>query len=292
MSWQTRQLRLSLGSDLHCGSLPLGFVARTHCFVPCHLPFFALVPAAVAVLGMPQQRPSFQQVEEFFMQCLRITPLYVRGEVNGKATPLFPWDSEGRSVLERHYLDSRYGVGLDWQSRSAKDGQLFETEVILAHGKHMAGPTVLDGYVFFRAHEDANLCMTDDGILVGHGASIHLKALLCAMTLGGNATRALGKVGQAQLIAHTGPLWDRYALHTDGAWPCLTVAAGTPGPLPVAWQEELDITGAWSVLTGRRHAEKGAGLDMDKAHMAWREGWQGNREYTVCLRYPRLGMVA
>lgn len=75
MNWKAYSLRLILTGDLHCGSLPLGFVSRTFPYIPCHIPVFAMVPAAVRALAMPDRHDSYAAVEALLSSCFRCTPL-------------------------------------------------------------------------------------------------------------------------------------------------------------------------------------------------------------------------
>ncbi|MBO4793214.1 MAG: hypothetical protein J5556_01440, partial [Deltaproteobacteria bacterium] len=167
MEWNAFSLELELTSALHCGDMPIGFVARTFPYVPCHIPFFAMVPAAVRTLNMPDERPSYAAVEKLFEINLRCTPLYILAD----GAPLFPWDGESRQKLEYAYLSSSYGVSLDNKRRSARDGCLYETEVILERGRGCMEPTRLSGALFIRPgkNEKDGLSLAADGAITWNG---------------------------------------------------------------------------------------------------------------------------
>ena len=169
MSWQPFRSRLRMKTDMHCGTLMLGFVARAFPYVPQHVPIFAAVPAAVEALALPQVPTSYREMESLLLHGMRATPFFVLGE-DGK--PLFPWEKEARALLEADFVSSRYGVALDDPSRSAEQGRLFETEVLLAHRRGSMTATQLEGYVWLRERETARLRLDpQDGIALKDGSA-------------------------------------------------------------------------------------------------------------------------
>lgn len=166
MNWKVYSLSLTLTGDLHCGSLPLGFVSRTFPYIPCHIPVFAMVPATVRALAMPDRHNSYTAVEALLTSCFRCTPLYV---CNEKGFPLFPWEEQSLRELEYTYLSSTYGVALDSTSRTAVDGCLYETEIILARGRNCTAPTVLTGAFFITERKTYELAMEADGTISWRG---------------------------------------------------------------------------------------------------------------------------
>ena len=296
MAWNARLISLTLGSDVHCGDRPLGFVARTFPFVPCHIPFFALVPAAVRLLGMKDERASYKTVEDLFANCLRCTPLYIAEE----NSPIFPW-GEGLRVIESRYLGSRQGVKLDLRTRSAENGKLFETEVILATPRRRAsgpasGATKLQGALFWQAGRaeghGGTLSLSENGTLEWNGTSVSLEEALKTIRLGGDRTRSLGLVADASLSPLPNEVLWNCAFRLDGDWPELSLPAGEKCPLPICREGAEDERGLPVILTGRRYKEKkdgsgGSGLAMDSATPAWQVGWQAPRSMRVSLRFPR-----
>lgn len=289
MSWTARSLTVQLRGDIHCGDLPLGFVARTHAFVPGHLPFFALVPVAVEMLTLPDRHASYVAVENLFTSCLRCTPFYIR---DGESS-LFPWKKDDREILEFRYLDSRYGVALEEPTRSAKEGCLYETEVILAQGRGRTQPTRLEGTVFYRQGSVGSLRMEADGSVCREKTRIPLADMLQRMRLGGDRTRGLGQPCLVSLADGATSLWGIYTVDTTGAWPSLTVDKGTEGPVPLAMDKAHGIQGRPLVLTGRRHTEQGPGMGMEKATAAYAPGWECPDTVThVCLSDVRCATMA
>ncbi len=286
MTWQSQHVHLTLRSDLHCGHLPLGFVARTYPFVPCHLPFFAMIPAAVALLGMPDVRASYKKVLQLFESCLRSTPFYICEDV-----PLFPWDKECQQRVERHYLSSQHGVTLDWKSRSAEEGKLFETEIILQYAKKRQNPTLLEGYIFFRPHNLEDVEFLPDATMRYGKNTCSLEDILAHVRLGGNTTRSLAKPCHVKLLGQKESCWDVYPVILNKDYPQLMIEAEKAGPVPMQWFDTTAIRGKASVLTGRIYGKNGSGLEMDTTHMAWREGWKNLEPCTMSLTYPRMGTV-
>ena len=272
MGWTADTLTLELTGDLHCGDLPLGFVARTFPYVPCHIPVFAMVPAAVRLLGMPDVRASYVSVEELFANNVRCTPLYVIDEKSG--FPLFPWDGESMQALEYAYLSSNYGVALEPQSRSAKDGCPFEMEVLLARGRGCKKPTVLAGALFIRSGQAGGLDLSAEGTVSANGKSVKLANLLAIMQLGGDRG-TLGRPAKPTLESFVGKLWGRFDLDLSDDFPSILVPSGDGrGPLPILCGDAPDVSGSRTVLTGRRHCGKGFGEAMDAAEIVFEPGWR------------------
>ncbi len=306
MNWAVQNIEIKLGGDLHCGDLPLGFVARTLPYVPCHLPFFALVPAAVRTLRMPDQRASYKAVEALFSRTVRTTALLIK---DGNRI-LFPWEGESLRRIEGRYLGSRYGVALSSKSRSARDSCLYETEVILrtphtsrdAKGRLVPPlPTVMSGAIFTRAGEEGELRIDSLGRVSWQGHDTDLPHLLRGISLGGDRTRSLGAPPlEAKAELCRGKLWDLYSVITDGDYPGIEVKAGYGGPLPLSmdsslYQENSDesIEGTPMVLTGRRYTDKGPGTEMESvATPAFAPGWRMRKDCAIRLVAPRYSSLS
>lgn len=283
MDWKAQQLTLTLASDMHCGDMPLGFVAGAFPFVPCHIPFFSLVPAVVAGLGMPDRRASYKAVEDMLAGCVRFTPLYVSHE----GRPLFPWEDDSLRLLETLYISGKTGVKLDTLDRSAIDAHLFETEVMLAAPRRSGrragfAPTRLLGAVFWKAGREDALALDADAVFRWNGREFPLDDALAAMRLGGDRTRSLGGLARAERAAlPAGGVWGAYPVELGGEWPALIVPDGKKGPLPLLRAGDASgIHGDWCVLTGRRYkapdskGPDGFGLAMDEGRIAWKAGWK------------------
>ncbi len=300
MNWIAEELTIIPGSDIHCGDMPLGFVAGAFPFVPCHIPFFALVPSIVSGLDMPDRRSSYAEAEALLMACMRFTPLYV---LHGEA-PLFPWDRDSLSLLESLYMGGRTGVKLDTRGRSALDGHLFETEVLLAAPRRKGGsraapePTRLCGAIFWKAHGGGELSLDESALFHWQGATLALDDALCAMCLGGDRTRSMGSVaGASRAPLPEGGIWGSYPVSLDGEWPVLHVPQEKRGPVPLLESGQADaIHGSWTVLTGRRFGASGkeggpsgSGLAMDEGRIAWKAGWmkRNGSPGSVALAQPR-----
>ncbi len=300
MNWIAEDLTVIPGSDIHCGDMPLGFVAGAFPFVPCHIPFFALVPAVVSGLGMPDRNSSYADVEALLAACMRFTPLYV---LHGEK-PLFPWDGDSLLLLESLYMGGKSGVKLGTQERSALDGHLFETEVLLAAPRRRDGagaapvPTRLCGAVFRKAHVHGDLSLDENAVFRRQGAALALNDAMQAMCLGGDRTRSLGRVAEVKRapLSEKG-VWGEYGVSLDREWPVLHVPEAGRGPVPLLERGQADaVHGSWTVLTGRRfkasgtkEGPAGSGLAMDEGRIAWKAGWvkRNAGPTAVALAQPR-----
>lgn len=106
--------------------------------------------------------------------------------------------------LEYTYLLSTYGVALDSARRSAMDGCLYETEIILARGRNCTAPTVLTGAFFLTKGKTHELVMETDGTISWRREKVALKTVLSLMQIGAIAQDHSG--GQQFLSSN---LWKR-----------------------------------------------------------------------------------
>lgn len=288
MSWQPFRSRLRMKTDMHCGTLMLGFVARAFPYVPQHVPIFAAVPAAVEALALPQVPASYREMESLLLHGMRATPFFVLGE-DGK--PLFPWEKEARALLEADFVSSRYGVALDDPSRSAEQGRLFETEVLLAHRRGSMTATRLEGYVWLRERETARLRLDpQDGIAMKDGSvRVSWPSLLGRLSLGGDRTRNLGRLWPDAAWEPCGELWNGVGMDVCGEWPCLRLDAGEACPVAVAADEAFGGRGGFSVMTGRRFS--GGAYVMDSGTPARDIGWRPDRAVLIELDGERCARV-
>jgi len=283
MDWKAQQLTLTLASDMHCGDMPLGIVAGAFPFVPCHIPFFSLVPAIVAGLRMPDRRSSYRAVEDLLTASVRFTPLYVFH----KGHPLFPWEGDSKLQLEVLYMSGKSGVKLDTLDRSAIESALFETEVMLAaprrkNGRACFEATHLTGAIFWKAGENEDVSLDEVGVFRWNGGAFPLEEALAAMRLGGDRTKSLGALAGEELAPlPEGGVWGIYPAVLGGQYPELIVSGGTRGPMPLFKPEDAEgFYGEWCVLTGRRYkapdskGPDGFGLAMDEGRIAWKAGWK------------------
>ena len=288
MSWRCFRVRFRLRSDMHCGSLALGFVARAFPFVPQHVPLYAVVPAAVAALKLPDSRASYRSVEKLVLGAVRFTPFFVLYGAGETKRPLFPWVEEDRAVLESDFMGARYGVGLDDAARSAEEGRLFETEVLLAHSRGSMNATEMEGYVWLRSASVEGLCLDAEGMARGN-LRVSWPALLGALSLGGDRTRSLGR-----LVARCGDEGVRLPVerHDHAAGRLLALSSGESGnACPVVLEAE-GLEGSGSPThgragTGRRIRENG-GYGMDKGTVARDMGWIPREDMLVELCAERF----
>lgn len=286
MSWKLHTLRLRLKTDMHCGSLMLGFVARAFPYVPQHVPLYAAVPAAVEALDLLPVPATYREMESLILPAMRATPLYVR---DGDK-PLFPWEAEARERLETEYMSSRYGVALDDASRSAEEGRLFETEVLLARRRGSMQPTELEGGIWLREHETDTLRLDPRTGLARKdgGGAVGWPELLGRLALGGDRTRNLGRVWPDVDWRACDSLWHCDGMRLDAAWPQLRLAAGQPCPVALA-ADATPGSGHFAIMTGRRfNAES---YVMDAGTVAWQVGWRPDQEVRIELAGERCARM-
>ena len=256
---------------MHCGSLALGFVARAFPFVPQHVPLYAVVPAAVAALELPDSRASYRSVEKLVLGAVRFTPFFVLYGAGETKRPLFPWVEEDRAVLESDFMGARYGVGLDDAARSAEEGRLFETEVLLAHSRGSMNATEMEGYVWLRSASVEGLSLDAEGMARGN-LRVSWPVILGSLSLGGDRTRSLGRLWPDVEMKESALLWNGTTMRLDDSWPRLLVKRGSACPV-VLEAEGLEGSGSpCMVVTGRRLRENG-GYGMDKGTVARDMGW-------------------
>lgn len=288
MSWHCFRLRLRLKTDMHCGSLALGFVSRAFPYVPQHVPLYASVPAAVAALGLPDIRPSYQAVEDLLFPRMRTSPFFVLDESGDGARPLFPWDAHDRAVLEADFMGSRYGVALDAGSRSAEENRLFETEVLLARRRGSGQPVRVEGFVWLCAGTSGDLVLDPaKGIMLTDGSrQLSWPELLGGLMLGGDRTRNLGQIWPDVELEEVSSLWDGMTMHLDREWPCLEIPAGGACPVALEADGQPGSGAPFVVMTGRR-IRRGGGYDMDKGVVAHDLGWRPDNVLMVELAGER-----
>lgn len=288
MSWELHTLRLRLRTDMHCGSLVLGFVARAFPYVPQHVPLYAAVSAAVEALKLPPVSASYREMEALLLPAMRTTPLYVRYNNNA----LFPWEPEAREQLEAEFMGSLYGVALDDSSRSAKDKHLFETEVLLARRRRSNQPTELEGGVWLRENETDNLRLDPQAGLVRKdvAATISWPELLGRLTLGGDRTRNLGRLWPDVVWESCNSLWHIGEMELDAAWPRFQLAAEQPCPVPLTVDEEAAFgNGRFAIMTGRRFRQES--YHMDTGIVAWQPGWKSAHNVLIELAGERCARL-
>lgn len=286
MSWRCFRVRFRLRSDMHCGSLALGFVARAFPFVPQHVPLYAVVPAAVAALELPDSRASYRSVEKLVLGAVRFTPFFVLYGVGETKRPLFPWVEEDRAVLESDFMGARYGVGLDDAARSAEEGRLFETEVLLAHSRGSMNATEMEGYVWLRSASVEGLSLDAEGMARGN-LRVSWPVILGSLSLGGDRTRSLGRLWPDVEMKESALLWNGMSMRLDDSWPRLLVKRGSACPV-VLEAEGLEGSGSpCMVVTGRRMRENG-GYGMDKGTVARDMGWIPREDMLVELCAERF----
>lgn len=312
MTWQPLKVRLYPETDIHCGALVLGFVSETFSYIPQHIPIYAIVPAIVAAFKLPDQRCEYKKVEELIFDNMRATPFFVYDQTSNSPDKILrPWLEAEKETLETRYLDSRYGVMLDLQTRAAEDSRLFETEVILARPKpvqnykQIAKPTILEGFVWFRAAETQDFILDPDPVKGGitkkdNKQKIAWQELFSKLRLGGDRTRNLGKLAKAEIA--TAPLWSFLKQKQNSSnWPQLEIMANATNnkcqcPFTLASAKKLNAEQAKDakliVATGRRiRKEDGSGYNMAKAKFVYELGFSKLDKFTVELTDKRYAQI-
>lgn len=289
--WAIRRVTATLGSDVHLGDRPLGFVSRTLPFIPGHIPWFALIPTMARLLGRPDAPRTYAGLEGFLASCLRCTPLFLLSENR----LLRPWSPEDLECIEAGFLHSRYGVALDYPSRGAIQNRLFEKEVILGRGRGCQTPTQLRGYLVFRPMKEADLEMDKDGAINGHG----LEELFAASTWGGEGSKGLGRLTHVTLEP-AASLFEHGTCQGGDECPVITWPADISAPVYLERHPAQDnqtprgqagITGNLKPLCGRRFDPRnGPGLLPDRPIIAWNPGWKSSRQVSLAI-HPRTAAI-
>jgi hypothetical protein len=285
--WHVAEIVVRLKSDLHCGTAPLGFIARTLPFVPAHIPFYALVPVLVKKLNLPEY--GFAEVEKFLARHIRFSPFFVLH--NDEL--LFPWE-KGLSDLEKYYLTAYYGVALDYNTRGALENRLFEKEVVASvpvkgSDNKSCERTELKGYVFWQEGRDDDLRMTvspDASI-----AEISLRQLLSQAQWGGEVNKGLGRLLDVK-IKKTEEIFYGQFVEKDSENPLVKWPGKKNCPFYLLHDDDFKMSGKLIPITGRRYDRKrGPGVKMDDVAIVWDSGWKTQTEESVLLsldvRYVR-----
>lgn len=268
--WQTERLRVSLKGPLHCGDRPLGFVARTLPFVPGHVPLMALTPVLVRQADLGETPAAYEAALSFLKTHLRFTPFFLLDAAEGK--PLFPFESKGLRIIETTFLASSQHVAIDYASRGAQEGFLFEMESI----QPRIGPgrsTCLEGYLFWKTGKDHALCLDPEGRING----LPLRDLIGQSLWGGERNRGYGVLAGVE-FEMTGDIWGvELPPAENGPHPVLTWPARKAAPLRLQFAASLadSVSGSLTPISGRLYdSKKGPGQAAPEPLIVWEAGWQ------------------
>lgn len=273
-TWSMHEITVTLAADLHCGDLPLGFVSRTLPFVPPHIPWYALVNATARSLDSNVDNKVFGRVEELFLQGIRFSPFFIQEQDD----TLFPFLPHCLDRIENNYLDSSYGVALNYNNREAMENHLFERECILYRSRKTGYSTTLKGYVFWKEAERGAL-------YIDHEAKIgtcDFSELFIRSQWGGERNKGWGTLRDVELKSRNYCFGAGVDLKNTN--PILMYKRNTKVPFYLACQNEKynHIHGSLRPLTGRRFLEnKGSGLRMDDTRIVWDIGWESFED--VCI---------
>lgn len=279
--WKMHEVEVTLASDMHCGDLPLGFVSRTLPFIPAHIPWYALVNPTTRSLGPKADEKTYAKVEELFSQGIRFSPFFICDQDE----PLFPFLPHHLDKIEKDYLDSSYGVALDYENRGAMENHLFERECVLAKSRKTGCPTILKGYLFWRQSQCGALCIDHEGKI----GAFNLGELLAKTQWGGERNKGWGSLKKVSTKSNELCFAAEVDLGKEN--PILFFPKNMKIPFFLAWQNQQNhsVHGELRPLTGRRHLEKkGSGLRMDDARIVWNIGWKTNHDVSIELINHRL----
>ena len=281
-TWHLRYLRVTLRTPLHIGDRPLGFVSRALPFVPSHIPVMALVPTAVQKLGFPDERSQYVRMQKFLEQHLRFTPLFIRNEATGQ--PMIPTDNQMEQI-ELHIVNARYGIAVNYGERSAREGGLYEIEAVSPLSRYGA-PTIMEGYLFWKAGQDGDLSLNSQGELNQHP----LHDLLALSQWGGERSKGYGSLASVELNDMGGKktIWQDAAVATDTDEPIVEWPCGQAAPFYLRYDPAFthEIKGRIIPLSGRLYdPERGSGQAAPAGNIVWDMGWKSSM-----LKRLRLGV--
>ncbi len=285
--WHAFQITVTLGSDLHCGDLPLGFVARTHPYVPAHIPWYAAVAALIRLSGKDNKFTEYSKMENRLDHCLRFSPFFIMEDGN----LLLPWDDEDKRNIQNNHLDGQYGVSLSYGSRSALKNRLFEMETITAVSRN-SQPARLRGICFTKSGEQ----YFDNSGKIFSGTT--LQEIIGKSLWGGQQNKGLGCLAQVEIADFKDNQHGLFGSMTDdrGDYPQIAISAGKNIAYPLLYNHDTKIDmiqGRLAPLTGRRFKKnKGPGLQAESGVVIWRSGWHLNKSHsTISLSDRRFGTI-
>lgn len=284
-TWNMHEVSVTLASDLHCGDLPLGFISRTLPFVPSHLPWYALVNATTRSMGKSADKKTYAMVEKLFLQGIRFSPFYIV-EQDG---PLFPFIPKHLNKIEKDYLNSSYGVALDYENREALENRLFERECILSKSRKTGHPTELKGYLFYRQARSGALRIDDQAKIGPH----FLTSLLANTQWGGERNKGWGSLQRVELSEATDNLFG-FSFNLENKYPQIKIDKENSSPFFLAWENNQynRVQGELRPLTGRRFKlDVGSGMSMDRTLIVWDVGWEALEDVIINLIDHRAAAI-
>lgn len=292
VKWHSFKVDVTLGSDLHCGDRPLGFISRTLYLVPQHIPLYALVPALVARLKLPECPDSYLRLESFCLENIRFLPFFVEKEP-GRC--LYPWRPEDRKELEAQYIGSTYGTAIHYETRSARENHLFEKETMLARRKGDGKATRLTGFAFFKGEAEKDVTVqgqTKTIKLSGKDCTINshpITEIIGAGQWGGDRNKGLGRIFGVELTPSP-CIYGDIEVQTDSPQPVFTWPAGRQASFLLEKNKKMPggISGNLEPVSGRRFdPDNGPGLKPAETFVAWQYGWQADNEVKIEIAHDR-----
>jgi len=274
-NWQMASVYVTLQTALRCGDRPLGFVARCLPFVPGHIPLMAMVPTLVRLLGLSDNWDAYQQVQDFVETHIRFTPFFISPPDEKKKFLIPEGDGKITAKLERDYLVSYHGVGIDYGTRGAKEGCLFETEAISPRSRQGA-PTRMIGGMFWKPGVNSKIQISDDGKI---NKRFNFTDILVSSQWGGERSKGYGCLKNVE--TENAPDVFGAAVNLKGESPVLIWPAHKPAPVYLQYDEDIakkyKISGVLKPVVGRVFDKNnGAGQTsvLYGGNILWDVGWR------------------
>ncbi len=283
--WKMACVHVTLKTALRCGDRPLGMVARCLPFVPGHIPLMAMVPPLVRKLCMPDTYDSYRNVQKFAEAHIRFTPFFI--STGDERKYLIPEShSQTTTEVEFNYLASHNSVAIDYETRGARDGYLFEIESIQPVSRQKT-PTCLIGWVFWKPVNS-----NQPGISVSEAGTINdqfaISELVALSQWGGERNKGYGCLKDVSARNTENAFGADVDL--DGTLPVLTWPADSPAPVYLQYDKEKHInnqvSGVLKPLVGRVFdKDKGAGQASATygGGILWDVGWRAEKPLDLRL---------
>ena len=143
MSWQKYDLVFRLQSPLHIGWRKTSNLMQTRPYVPAKNLWAALTARLTRGAGKGADGQAYVKIGAQVQECFRFSYLYPALKDGEEYKVYYPWESEAE--FDYLFLDSYASTALNYESQSAEDGLLHDTEFI-------APRTRTDEQVFLRGY--------------------------------------------------------------------------------------------------------------------------------------------
>jgi hypothetical protein len=237
MTWQKYDLIFRLCAPLHIGWRKTGNLMQTRGYVPGKNQWAALTARLTRASGRGAEGQAYVAIGEAVQRHFRFTYLYPALSVGDGYPMHYPWEADFAYL----FLDSYASAALNYDSQSAEDGLLHETELI-APCTRTGDPVYLIGSLYVQNNLQSPLDQWREALgklqLGGEqGYGWGRVALVSATPKEYSEDEPKGEVatdqkGQSYLTAHliasnttgvSGPIepligWERNNSHGDRTW--------------------------------------------------------------------------